>query len=153
MAAYVGLGSNLGDKRANIALAVRMLGEKAGKVVCLSSFYDTDPWGFESQNRFVNAALRIDTMLTPAALLATAKEIERTMGRMQKTHGGVYRDRTIDIDILLIEGVAINTPELTIPHPLMHMREFVLRPLAEIAPDLVVPATGKTVSSSLALLG
>ena len=150
--AYIGLGSNLGDKEANISTAVRLLRDKAGKVVSLSSLFKTAPWGFDSQNDFVNAALCLETDFSPLHLLDVTKAIEIQMGRTSKSSGGEYHDRIIDIDILMIEGIAMDTPELTLPHPLMHKRAFVLEPMMEIAPDLVIPSRGKTIAELLALL-
>lgn len=129
---YLGLGSNLGDRHANISAAVRLLGERLGRVVCTSSMFETEPWGFSSQNMFVNAAVCVETLLTPREVLAATQAIEREMGRTQKSVGGQYHDRTIDIDILLYDDLHVDEPDLKIPHPLMHERDFVMRPLCEI---------------------
>ena len=131
-AVYLGLGSNLGDRHANISAAVRLLGERLGSVVRTSSMYETEPWGFSSQNMFVNAAVCVETSLTPREVLAATQAIEREMGRTQKSVGGQYHDRTIDIDILLYDDLQVDEPDLKIPHHLMHERDFVMRPLGEI---------------------
>lgn len=129
---YLGLGSNLGDRRGNISAAVRLLGERVGRVVRVSSMFETEPWGFTSGNMFVNAAVCVETSLSPRALLEATQAIEREMGRTEKSVDGRYHDRTIDIDILLYDDICVDEPDLKIPHPLMREREFVMRPLGEI---------------------
>ena len=126
------LGSNLGDKRRNIRRAIKKIGEQIGDVVRQSALYDTEPWGFESENTFVNAAVCVETTLEPHDLLATTQAIEREMGRKRKSKNGIYHDRVIDIDILLYDDLTIDTPDLRIPHPLMYERDFVMVPLKEI---------------------
>lgn len=129
---YLGLGSNLGDKAANITLAVQNIEEQIGHVVRQSAFYVSEPWGFESENNFVNAVVRCETSLSPHKLLRATQRIERQMGRKQKSLDGVYHDRIIDIDILLYDDLTIDTPSLKIPHPLIQQRDFVMIPLGEI---------------------
>lgn len=137
MTAYLGLGTNLGDdKAANLRQAVDMLHEQAGHVLACSTFIESEPWGFESANTFLNAVIAIDTPYTPHQLLTITQSIERAMGRTHKSINGNYTDRIIDIDILLYDDIVIDTPELTIPHPLILQRDFVYRPLMEIAPRL-----------------
>ena len=126
------MGTNLGDKRKNIAEAINNLGELVGDVVRQSALYETEPWGFRSDNRFVNAAVCVDTQLSPRRLLEVTQRIEREMGRTLKSDGGEYHDRIIDIDILLYGDLHIDEPDLKIPHPLMHERDFVMTPLNEI---------------------
>lgn len=144
---YLGLGTNLGDKAANLHAAVHLISGKIGKVISLSSFYATAPWGFESENSFLNAAICVETSLSPLEVLHRTQEIERTLGRTHKSTGGIYHDRIIDIDLLLYNKEIIQTPELTIPHPLMLQRDFVMNPLVEIAPDVVHPVFGKKLST------
>lgn len=132
MIAYLSLGTNLGDKRKNIAEAIKNIGELVGDVVRQSALYETEPWGFRSDNRFVNAAVCVDTQLSPRRLLEVTQRIEREMGRTLKSDGGEYHDRIIDIDILLYGDLHIDEPDLKIPHPLMHERDFVMAPLNEI---------------------
>lgn len=132
MIAYLSLGTNLGDKRKNIAEAIKNIGELVGDVVRQSALYETEPWGFRSDNRFVNAAVCVDTQLSPRRLLEVTQRIERDMGRTLKSDGGEYHDRIIDIDILLYGDLHIDEPDLKIPHPLMHERDFVMTPLNEI---------------------
>ena len=136
MIAYLGIGTNLGDRTANLHGAVKQINEQAGHVLACSSFIETEPWGFSSNNAFLNAVVAIDTSHTPHELLRITQEIERAMGRTHKSTGGNYSDRIIDIDILLYEEVNIHDAELTIPHPLMWQRRFVYGPLWEIAPHL-----------------
>ena len=158
MYAYLSLGSNLGDRQALLTEAVRLLRERTGRVVCLSSFVETEPWGFQSDNPFLNAALCLETPLDPTALLDATQQMERDLGRTAKSADGVYADRPIDIDLLLCgdspdrADVVMSTPHLTLPHPLMHRRDFVLRPLAEIAPGLIHPVLHRSMAELAAAL-
>ena len=129
---YLGLGSNLGDREAVLLQAIKLIDERVGQVLRRSSFIETEPWGFESEHRFLNAAVCCETALTPRQVLQATQQIERELGRTTKSVGGVYSDRTIDIDILLYGNAVIDTPELKIPHPQMRKRDFVMRPLKEI---------------------
>ena len=129
---YLGLGSNLGDKRENLACAIRLIGERVGKVLRVSSFIETEPWGFESDNTFVNAVILCETTLTPRQVLCATQKVEREMGRKKKSTDGGYADRCIDIDILLYDDLRVDEPDLQIPHPLMLKRDFVMIPLREI---------------------
>ena len=129
---YLGLGSHLGNKEQHITTAVKHLEQRVGKVRRLSSLLKTEPWGFTSPHSFVNAAVSIDTRLSPHEVLEATQQIERDMGREQKSMNGEYHDRIIDIDILLYDDMEINEKDLIIPHPLMHQRDFVMIPLREI---------------------
>lgn len=131
---YLSLGTNLGDKEQNLLSAITEIGRRIGPVRAQSAFLPTEPWGFESENTFLNAAVCVETALSPLALLDETQQIERDMGRTQKTTV-TYHDRIIDIDILLYDDLHISTPRLTIPHPLMYKRDFVLIPLREILPQ------------------
>ena len=139
MIVYLGLGTNLGSKEDNLLRAIDEIQRRIGPVKAQSAFVKTSPWGFESDNAFLNAVVEVDTCLEPFALLNTTQEIERTMGREHKSVDGEYHDRVIDIDILVYGDSYINTPRLTVPHPLLSKRLFVLEPLAEIAPTLRPP--------------
>lgn len=131
---YLSLGSNLGEKERNIQEAVQMIDAEVGQVLRCSSLHITEPWGFDSENTFVNAAVCCITNLTPQQVLECTADIEKRMGRTQKSVGGVYHDRIIDIDILLYDHLHLSTPQLTLPHPRMYEREFVMAPLREIMP-------------------
>ena len=143
---YLGLGTNQGDKEENLKRAIEMLSLALGTYTSLSSFIETEPWGFESQNSFLNCVVAFRTTLPPMELLETTEKIERELGRTAKSNGGVYHDRIIDIDILLYGNEIINTERLTVPHPLMHERDFVLTPLCEIAPQAIHPVIGKSIA-------
>ena len=132
---YLSLGTNLGDKEANLKAAIEEIKKRVGEVTSLSAFHASEPWGFESENSFLNAVCCVSTDLVPMELLHVTQEIERSLGRLKKSVNGIYSDRIIDIDILLYDDWHIDTPELTIPHPLMWERDFVMIPLREIAPE------------------
>lgn len=136
---YLGLGTNLGDKEANLNVAIEEIRKRVGEITSLSANYITDPWGFDSQNSFLNAVCKVCTSLSPSEVLSVTQAIERNLGRMKKSINGQYSDRPIDIDILLYDNLVIDTPELSIPHPLIHKRLFVMEPLTEIAPKLIHP--------------
>ena len=148
--AYLALGANLGDKWENMREAVRLL-EAEGRctVVARSSIYVTKPVGLEDQPDFVNAVIEVKTSLSPADLLKLCNDVEGRLGRERTIRWG---PRVIDIDILLYEGVTVDAPDLTIPHPHMMERAFVLVPLAEIAPDLELPG-GVTAREAAARIG
>lgn len=129
---YLGLGTNLGDKEENIGEAIRRIGELIGTVECQSTLLVSEPWGFESENTFVNAAIRCSTELEPMDVLEKTQEIERAMGRTQKSVDGQYHDRIIDIDILMYDDLHIDTKTLKLPHPMMKERDFVMIPLKEV---------------------
>ena len=147
MHVYFGLGTNLGDKEQNLRLAVQHIEERIGKVVSLSAFYATAPWGFASDNAFLNAVVCVETSLSPLEILSVTQSIEKEMGRTHKSVNGVYSDRVIDIDLLLYDDLILDTPTLKLPHPLMQERRFVMEPLAEIAPDVMHPVLGKTLGN------
>jgi 2-amino-4-hydroxy-6-hydroxymethyldihydropteridine diphosphokinase len=130
--AYLSLGTNLGDKENNLLSAISEIERRIGPVRAQSAFLATEPWGFGSQNTFLNAAIRIETKFSPLELLDETQQIERDLGRKHKSVNGQYHDRIIDIDILLYDDLHISTPRLTIPHPHMHERDFVIIPLKEI---------------------
>ena len=137
---YLGLGSNLGDCRKNLERAIRLIGDRVGLVTRQSSFIETEPWGFESPNKFMNAVILCETTKTPREVLMLTQQIERDMGRRKMVNGQwsmvngqrIYADRPIDIDILLYDDLTIDEPDLKIPHPLMHERDFVMIPLEEV---------------------
>jgi 2-amino-4-hydroxy-6-hydroxymethyldihydropteridine diphosphokinase len=143
---YIGLGSNLGDREAALRGALHLLGDD---VVAVSSFRETDPVGYLDQPRFLNAAAALETQLQPRALLERLLEVERELGRTRD--GPRFGPRTIDLDLLLYGDRVIDEPGLVVPHPRLAERRFVLEPLAELDPDLVVPGRGR-VSDLLAWL-
>lgn len=151
---YIGLGTNLGDKEQNLRDAVHRIEEQIGKVLSLSAFYVTAPWGFASENSFLNAAACVETQLSPLEVLQETQTIERELGRTKKSVNGAYSDRLIDIDLLLYDDLVLSATsadgaELNLPHPLMAQRDFVMRPLAEIAPALRHPVLKRTMKEIL----
>lgn len=146
--AYLSLGSNLGNREQNLRGAIRQA-SALGRLVAVSSFYQTEPVEFTDQPWFLNCVIALETATQPAQLMAELLRIEHEMGRQRVLKKG---PRSIDIDILLFGDDVVNTPELTIPHPEMARRRFVLQPLAEIAPELLHPVSQKTVTQILAEL-
>ena len=137
----MGLGANLGDRAATLTRALEALDGRAEiDVVAVSAFRETEPVGYLDQPRFLNAAAAIDTSLAPEALLGALLDVERLLGRVRE--GPRYGPRTVDLDLLLMEGVTLDEPGLTLPHPRLHERAFALAPLAELDPGLVVPGHG-----------
>jgi 2-amino-4-hydroxy-6-hydroxymethyldihydropteridine diphosphokinase len=147
--AYLSLGSNLGDRAANLRQALEYLAIAGGEVVRRSSIYETEPQELREQPWFLNQVVEIGTTLSAPELLARIGEIERDLGRQRMIAKG---PRTIDIDILFYGEAIVDTPELQIPHPRLAERRFVLQPLAELAPDLRHPKTSRTVSEMLATI-
>lgn len=129
---YVGLGSNIGNRKDLIERALLLLADRIGVVERVSSMVETEPWGFESSNKFLNAAALIRTNLSPMCCLEETKHIEQLLGRSHKSVNGHYQDRPIDIDLLHYDMLHLNTSELILPHPLIKKRDFVLFPLLEI---------------------
>ncbi len=144
---YLGLGSNLGDRKEHIRKAISLIGEKIGPVIRQSSLIETEPWGFESDNRFLNGVILCETKLSPRQLLKATQKIEKELGKKKNhattrnndsslftLHSSIYKDRPIDIDILLYDDIQVDEPDLKIPHPLMQERDFVMIPLTQIKP-------------------
>ena len=132
---FLGLGSNLGDRERHLNEAIRLIGERVGQVALQSTFIETEPWGFQSEHQFMNAAILCLTEKTPREVLQVTQEIERELGRKTKTNPSrraSYTDRPIDIDILLYDDLTVDEPDLKIPHPLMYERDFVMIPLKQI---------------------
>ncbi|MBA4379695.1 MAG: 2-amino-4-hydroxy-6-hydroxymethyldihydropteridine diphosphokinase [Anaerolinea sp.] len=149
---YLALGTNLGDRRANLRAAIAALREASPKgapavtVLVESPIYETPPWGITDQPAFLNMALKGETLLAPLALLSLLKRLETRLGRTPSIR---YGPRQIDMDILFYDGLIFNTPELVIPHPRLQERAFALVPLADIAPDYYHPVLEKTVREML----
>lgn len=133
---YIGIGSNLGDRKANCMRAIELLAGKGIVVRKESSLYETDPWGDKNQPKFLNMAIEIETEIKPQDLLSILADIEKELGRKRSYKWG---PRVIDLDILLYNSLTIDQDDLKIPHPFMHERDFVLKPLYEIAPDVKHP--------------
>ena len=148
--AHIALGSNLGDKEANLRRALELLDERGVEVVKVSSFICTEPYGVTDQPQFLNAVCQVRTSLEPLALLHTLLGIEQEMGRVRLRHWG---ERNIDLDLLLYEDVIMDTPELKLPHPDMQNRDFVLLPLAEIASEFIHPVLHKSIDELKENLG
>ena len=134
---YLSLGSNLGQREENLRKAIRMIHERVGEVVRQSSFIETEPWGFESDHPFMNAAVLCLTEKSPREVLRLTQQIERDLGKSkehatQRSQSSKFHDRPIDIDILLYDDLTVDEPDLQIPHPLMYERDFVMIPLKEI---------------------
>lgn len=144
---YLSLGTNLGNKEENLRTAMTLIEEQVGTITSQSALYASAPWGFDSENTFLNNAISVETSLTPEELLSTTQRIEHTLGRTHKSVDGQYSDRLIDIDILLYDDVVMHTPSLILPHPLMHRRLFVLEPLSEIAPTMIHPLLQKEITT------
>ncbi len=145
---YLGLGSNLGAKTSNLRLALSALSGR-GAIMAVSPLYSTEPVGYADQDWFLNACVALDSDLSPEQLLSCIADIEAHLGRKRTIPNG---PRQIDIDLLLYDDLVVDTPEITVPHPRMHERRFVLEPLASIAPEFLHPGLGKTIVALLAEL-
>jgi 2-amino-4-hydroxy-6-hydroxymethyldihydropteridine diphosphokinase len=143
--AYIGLGANLGDRMTTLQTAIQRL-QTLGSIERVSSLYETEPVGYLEQPPFLNAVVALDTALAPAELVGALLSIERDLGRMRSFPNA---PRTLDLDLLMVDNMILDTPELTLPHPRLHERAFVLVPLVEIAPELVHPGSGKTIPELL----
>jgi len=129
---YLGLGTNLGNRKRNIREAIDKIGEQIGVVKRQSALYETEPWGYSSPNDFINSCVMVLTAMAPRQVLEATQRIEQEMGRTLKSVNGEYHDRIIDIDILMIDDLVIDEPDFKVPHPLMEERDFVMTPLKEI---------------------
>ena len=138
------LGSNLGDRELLINQACKMMGERCGAVVAKSRVYETEPWGFQAENSFLNQVVRLDTALSPDELMLTLLAIEKELGRDRSTPHEGYVSRPIDLDILYFGDKIIDSQLVTTPHPRLHQRRFTLLPLCDVAPDFVHPLLKKT---------
>ena len=150
--AYLSLGSNRGDRKALLTQATDLIRQRVGSVVCCSPLYETAPWGEFAEGEglpFLNMALAVETALEPQALLAATQGIERELGRERHHSTKQYHSRPIDIDIVLYGMAVAAMPELTLPHPRMHLRRFVLQPLCDIAPEVQHPLLKKSIQQLL----
>lgn len=148
---FLGLGTNLGDREKHLSMAVDRIGEEIGKVIKCSSVYETEPWGFRSDDRFLNMVVKVRSCLSSSGLLGRILMIEAQLGRLRSGRG--YKSRTIDIDILLYGSEVIKKEELEIPHPRIPDRKFVLEPLCELVPDMIHPVLKVTFTELLAKCG
>jgi 2-amino-4-hydroxy-6-hydroxymethyldihydropteridine diphosphokinase len=141
--AYLGLGSNVGDRAARLQVAVDELAARAGRIVAISPVYETEPVGGPPQPDYLNAVVAVETALSPRELLRVAKELEAEAGREPPDPDGRWGPRPLDVDILMVGAERVDEPDLVVPHPRIHQRAFVLAPLADIAPEMVVaPSAG-----------
>lgn len=145
MKIVLGFGSNLGDREEYILSAYRLLEKELGELIKKSSFIETSPWGFESENSFINSVAEFETQKTPFEALEICNKIEKELGRERNPLHQGYQNRTIDIDILFYEDIVLDTQTLKIPHPLIQERDFVLTPLKEILPNLIHPILKKEI--------
>ena len=143
---YLALGSNQGDRKALLDAARAACDASLGRVTGSSDYIETAPWGFSSPHPFLNAVLQLETELSPLAVLERTQEIERQLGRLTKSSATGYQDRPIDLDLLFYDDLVLETPRLTLPHPLMHLRDFVLEPLQQLAPTLRHPVLGLSIA-------
>ena len=144
--AYIGIGSNVGKRKENCYRALALLKQKGIKITKMSSFHETEPWGYKNQPSFLNMVIEAETKLGARDLLETLQQIEKKLGREKSFKWG---PRTIDLDILLFDNMSVQEKDLMIPHPLMHKREFVLKPLCEITPALRHPVLKVSVQKLL----
>lgn len=145
--AFLLIGGNLGNRPLMLSQALKLIRDRVGRILLRSSVYETEPWGFEDSRQFLNQVIKVQTSLSPSELLSAILQIELVLGRIR--HGDKYASRVIDIDILFYDDLIISLKHLTIPHPLMHTRRFVLVPMAEIAPDLLHPVLDMTIEQLL----
>jgi 2-amino-4-hydroxy-6-hydroxymethyldihydropteridine diphosphokinase len=146
-AVYLSIGSNEGDRQQALSSAVALIGSSAGQVIAISSVYESEPWGFLAVENFLNLVMQIETRLEPTELMDVLLTAEKKLGRSRSP--GSYQSRIIDIDILFYEDRDIQTLQLCVPHPRLHLRRFVLQPLSELAPELVHPRLGISVRQLL----
>jgi 2-amino-4-hydroxy-6-hydroxymethyldihydropteridine diphosphokinase len=144
---FLGIGTNLGNRESNLEQAVARIEEYIGRVLKSSSIYETEPWGFQAKEEFLNMVVKVETTLTPSGLLGRILMIESLLGRIRSQVR--YTSRLIDIDILLYEDLIVNEESLKIPHPLLHERRFVLVPLCEVGSEMIHPVLKKSIADLL----
>ena len=150
---YLNIGTNMGDRKGNVALAVAEIAARFSAEVVQSAPFESEPWGYESENSFINVGVALDSEKEPQEVLGELHGIEVAMGSAcHRNADGTYADRIIDIDVIAIDDMEIDTAALTIPHPRMEQREFVLVPMEEIAPEWRHPKSGLTAAEMLAVL-
>lgn len=147
---HLNIGTNLGERESNLRSAIYSIETSTKCVAEVSSFIETDAWGFNSENKFLNVAVAVDCHIEPFAMLDLLQRIEQSLGSSShRNEDGSYKDRVVDIDIIAVDEMIINTDSLIIPHPRMHLREFVLKPLAELAPSWKHPVLQKNATQLL----
>lgn len=146
--AFLCLGGNIGNREFTLKLAVEKINHEIGKVISQSNYYETEAWGVENQDKYLNQCICVETLLPSNQVLKKSLEIELSLGR-KRNHKETYEPRTIDVDMLFYNSDIIQTKELSIPHPRLHLRKFVLIPLNEIAPTFVHPVINKTIHTLL----
>jgi 2-amino-4-hydroxy-6-hydroxymethyldihydropteridine diphosphokinase len=144
---FLGIGTNLGNRVENLKETVEKIEEHIGHIIRYSSVYETEPWGFQTQDQFLNMVVMVETKLSPSGLLGSILMIEALLGRVRD--GGQYASRLIDIDILMYDNLVLEEKTLKIPHPKMHLRKFVLVPLCEIGQGLNHPVLNRSIASLL----
>ncbi len=144
---FLGIGTNLGNRENNLEQAIARIEEYIGRILKSSSIYETEPWGFQPKDEFLNMVVKVETTLTPSGLLGRILMIESLLGRVRGQKQ--YISRLIDIDILLYVDLIVNEESLKIPHPLLHERKFVLVPLCEIASEMIHPVLKKSIADLL----
>lgn len=150
---HLNIGSNLGDKESNIRSAISAIEDATRCDATASSFIETEAWGYDSENKFINVAIAIESTIKPDDMLALLQQVEQSIdSHSHRNADGTYKDRIIDIDIIAIDEMVIKTERLSIPHPRMHLRKFVLAPLAEIAPEWSHPILHQTAKELLTAL-
>lgn len=147
--AFLSLGTNMGDRKKSLARAIRYINVSIGHIIDLSGIYETEPWGFNAEENFLNIVIEVISDLEPLEMMKKSLEIEDKLGRIRSNSNG-YASRVIDIDILFYHDIVLSEPLLTLPHPHLHNRRFVLEPLSEIAPDFIHPILRLTVAELLA---
>jgi 2-amino-4-hydroxy-6-hydroxymethyldihydropteridine diphosphokinase len=147
--AFISLGTNMGDKLKNLHKAINEISLRAGKVELLSGMYETEPWGFSSDEAFINMVILIESNISPDDLMKECLDIEQKMGRIRDKSKSGYQSRIIDIDILFYDGMIISDAWVKIPHPLIQYRRFILEPLCDIAKDFIHPVLNKSISELL----
>lgn len=151
--AHINIGSNLGNRQANMARAVAGIVSLSPLPHRISTILESEPWGFETPNKFLNVGISIDTSLSPTELFGRLQAIEQSISDVShRTPSGSYADRLIDIDLICIDDLIISTPQLILPHPRMHLRDFVLKPLNELSPHWIHPILNLTPAQMLANL-
>lgn len=147
--AFLSLGTNIGDRKKNLARAIRYINVSIGHIIDLSGIYESEPWGFEAEENFLNLVVEVISDLEPLEMMKKCLEIEEKLGRIRSDSEG-YSSRIIDIDILFYQDVVLSEPSLILPHPHLHNRRFVLEPLSEIASDYIHPVIGLSIAELLA---